>query len=907
MWSVPLTYAILPLAAICSAGELPPAYVQVTDTRIVLGNQFIERGLDLGGNTVRTTYIENKLTGRRIPVDSLEFVIRVDPGGELSPRDFRLISMPSIVDVPGGGKQVVCHLSHEKLNLQVKLVYELFGDDFYTRKWLETGLPPEPHVLNTVDLERLRINGASLFLAGPALGKNDQYQERLTVRLGQPVFTDDFFLGVEYPATENSIDQEGWITLRQYVGRKLEQQTWVSRKAVIGVAPNTPLNRVGDWFQKYIDRIRVAPVRRFIQWQSWWTTKKPTEEKVLLLIDKVKEEFLDKGIPLHAFLLDAHWQQKGWDVNREAFPNGLAPIKKRLSEVGLPMGLWMGFTQGGGDRQWCESQGYETTDAGLPCFAGPKWREHVRQQLLRYVNECDLNCWKTDYTLYTCEKTDHGHLAGLYSISAHADAMIDIQREIRRRRPDFYAYDGFWMSPWWLMYVDAIWPDLTDFLVEEVFPGTNARDAQITSRDAYLYRRLKLDKFQVPMHSLMTCEPIRAATPEVFRKTDPSEAPLNETPPFQGTEDPLDRWTNDVVMHVCRGTGLTELYVSPWLLDNGYGDNLRAVLKWGIEHNDILLPETRMILGDPRHLQVYGYAHFPQGTHRGIVGLRNPAFGSQLAQVVLDESAGVAESPDEYVVEIVYPYRRTLDGTYRYGDTLQCQLDGYQTLVFEATAVGSLSEPAVTGASCHLVERSRGSAVYELLGVPGTDQSCHILGVPGNVTALLDGKPFPLDKHGRFVVTYAGEKTQLVAETTTSSGELVIQMPAEYANGSLAILCQGRRALEVTCLATTNGRPIPLTPVRPNRSTYHVQAAQGWQCFLGSLPVGESRIRCTLPPESGHIDMKATIATEAPLVRHRLELSLPGEGEPSTKKTLLPLLYRDRQRQAIEVDLQQGQ
>ena len=175
------------------------------------------------------------------------------------------------------------------------------------------------------------------------------------------------------------------------------------------------------------------------------------------MIDKVKEQFLDKGIPLNVFLLDAFWQVDGWDINPRAFPHGFEPIKKRLGEIGLPMGLWMGLTQGGGNRQWCESHGYETTDAGWPCFAGPRWGEHVRKQLLRYIQDYDLACWKTDYTSYTCEKTDHGHLGGLYSVSAHADAMIDMQREIRRVKPDFYAFDGFWMSPWWLMYVDTIW------------------------------------------------------------------------------------------------------------------------------------------------------------------------------------------------------------------------------------------------------------------------------------------------------------------------------------------------------------------------------------------------------------------------------------------------------------------
>ena len=195
MWSVPITSVLMPLLALCSMGETPPAYVRVTDAQVVLGNQFIERGLDLSGGTVRTIYFENKLTGKRLPADSLEFVIRIDGATELSQRDFRLISAPHAADVPGGGKRVICQLSHEKLNLTVKLVYEILGGDFYTRKWLEIALPPASHLINTIDVERLGVNGASLLIAGPDPKNRDQFQERLTVRLGQPVFADSFFPG----------------------------------------------------------------------------------------------------------------------------------------------------------------------------------------------------------------------------------------------------------------------------------------------------------------------------------------------------------------------------------------------------------------------------------------------------------------------------------------------------------------------------------------------------------------------------------------------------------------------------------------------------------------------------------------------------------------------------------------
>lgn len=909
MWFAPLSLILLPLATIAHAGDAPSAYVLVTGDRIVLGNQYLERGLDLSGRTVRTAYIQNKLTKKRLPIESLEFVIRIDENTELSQADFRITSQPSVIDLPGGGKQVICRLNHAKLGFDVRVVYEALPDDFYTRKWLEITPPSTQHLINTIDVERLRIQGASLFLAGPAPGNQDWLQKQytpLTTRLGQPVFADNFFLGVEYPAAENSIDSAGWITLRQYVGRKTSQQTFESKKSVIGVAPNTPLNRVGDWFQRYIDRIRVAPVRRFIQWESWWSTARPTEAKVLMMIDKAKEEFLDKGIPLNAYLFSAHWQTDGWELNRKAFPNGLAPIKKRLDAIGLPMGFWMGLTQGGGTSQWFNSHGYELTETGHPCFAAPKWGNRVANIFLELVKDCGMVCWKNDYTVYTCEKTDHGHLGGLYSVAAHADAMIDLLQRTRRINPDFYAYDAAWVSPWWLMHFNAVWPDLTDYRLEYEFPCSNVRDNQITSRDAHIYRRFVTDRFPFPLHSIMTSEPIRAMPLEDFQKLHGSQTPPDVGTPFFGNEDPLDRWTNNIVMHYCRGTTLTELYVSPWMLEGGYGDNLRQVMKWGIENTDVLVPASRIILGDPRQLQVYGYAHFPKDLHRGIIGLRNPAFHRKSASIVLDESAGLAQSADEYVVQIVYPYRKTLAGTFRCGGKIECSLEAYETLVLEVTPLTDLAEPAILGAECRPVERSKDKLVCDLLGPPSSKQSCRVVWKAGVVTAALDGNRLELDGDAPIPLEFPGRRSQLAARVSAASNELVVRVPDDDVNPTIFVLCRGKDAENTQFAMTNKGRPMALRSVKPNRYTGYMTAGQGWQFFIGTLAVGENRLRYTLPPGSDKMAVQASISAEAPLAKHRLELNFSGGGESGKGKTSLPLLYGDRQKRVVEVDLQKG-
>ena len=520
-----------------------------------------------------------------MPVESLEFVIRIDEKTELSQRDFRMTSRPSTVDVPGGGKQVICQLSHEKPDLKVKLVYELLGDDFYTRKWLEIALPPQPHLINTIDVERLRIEDAALFLAGPDPKNQDWLQKHaLTVRLGQPVFADNFFLGVEYPAAENSIDPAGWIALRQYIGRKMgaaddgEQEGGDRRRARHAVESRRRLVPEVHRPDPSGPRASIHPVGELVDNQAAHGSEGAADDRqsqggVPRQGDSVE------CVPVSRALANQHVGIEPSSLSTRYGADQEATARDRLAD-----GLMDGALGGGLS---VESQGYETTDTGVPCFAAPKWGAYIEDQLLRHVKDWGLVCWKNDYTLYTCEKTDHGHLGGLYSVSAHADAMIDILQETRRIKPDFYAYDGFWLSPWWLMYVHTIWPDLTDFYVEYEFPGSNARDNQITSRDAHIYRRIMTDKFQVPLHSMMTCEPIRAVPPEVFRKMKGPEAPPSDSPPFVGDEDPLDRWTNNIVMHYCRGTTLTELYVSPWLLGDGFGDRLRNVMKWGIEHTDV--------------------------------------------------------------------------------------------------------------------------------------------------------------------------------------------------------------------------------------------------------------------------------------------------------------------------------
>ena len=122
----------------------------------------------------------------------------------------------------------------------------------------------------------------------------------------------------------------------------------------------------------------------------------------------------------------------------------------------------------------------------------------------------------------------------------------------------------------------------------------------------------------------------------------------------------------------------------------------------------------------------------------------------------------------------------------------------------------------------------------------------------------------------------------------------------------MVVLVRGKGAENIQYTMTNNGQPMALRSAKPNRYTHYATPGQGWQFFLGTLAVGENRLRYTLPPGSEKMAVQASLSAEAPLAKHRLELNFSGGGEPGKEKTSLPLLYGDRQRQVVEVDLRKG-
>jgi hypothetical protein len=92
------------------------------------------------------------------------------------------------------------------------------------------------------------------------------------------------------------------------------------------------------------------------------------------------------------------------------------------------------------------------------------------------------------------------------------------------------------------------------------------------------------------------------------------------------SSDPGGDFSNEVRSYFGSGTQLQEMYITPSLLTPANWDVLAEAAKWS-RRNASTLVDTHWVGGDPRWLQIYGWAAWsPQ---KAILTLRNPSAQAQ--------------------------------------------------------------------------------------------------------------------------------------------------------------------------------------------------------------------------------------------------------------------------------------
>jgi hypothetical protein len=662
----------LPICFLQVLSAAGPVEVRTKASSIVLANDYLERTISLADGDVGTRQLVNKITGRAYVLRGNEFEVRFNTervgynfGGE-NPRVMTAagarVASRDVKDTPRGGKCVTLHLAPAR-NAVVDLMYELDPTDFYTRQWIHIAKPQQ----------------GTNFLEWVAPASNEWGVPRFTLGgFGQPLFAEDLFLGLEYPTGIDAATGSE-VTLGGNVGVNIPDRGYTSESAVMGVAP---AGMVHQQFLDYVSRIRVAPVRPYLLYNSWYDLQRlaMNHDNTLERVPTFQKLLLGKyGLHLDSFVLDDGWDDmhKLWQIDQQRFPGGFTDLTNALKTINSHLGIWFGPIGGYDQREvriaTGKAEGMEITPSGRYfCTAGKNYSRLSADTLLKYQKEYGINYFKLDGIVFGCDAPDHGHPQGIYSDEATARTFIDLLGKLRAQDPKVFLNitTSIWLSPWWLKYADTVWMGGSDSGYLPSVPTLAPRQSAISYRDSVLYSDFVTYKAQFPISSLMTHGIIKG-----------------KANMLGGEKEQLEDFRDEVVHYYSVGNMMYELYISPEILSPEEMDVLGNVTKWAEANAHPLLDNSTMVGGDPAQREPYGYVH--SNAEKSIVTLRNPFVRPRTMKLKIDEENGFRKFQGTQILDVEYPTFKRVASAAKFGDTVTFDLDAYEQLVAELHNGGS--------------------------------------------------------------------------------------------------------------------------------------------------------------------------------------------------------------------------
>jgi hypothetical protein len=760
----------------------------------------------------------------------------------LTKKDFILIDAQT-VPLPDGGQSVVLTFRGNETTLLARITYRLGKDDFIVRR----------------NLALMDSSFGHHFLRRIAPRRGEVKQITSVIKkgeFGQPVAflvrDGGGFFGLEYPASQNSMQSSGSISASlscsQEMGMLIGKE-WVESEWVVEAV--TPDSRVKKWFFTYLDGIRVAPLKPYTLYNSWYDLRSPeypkvpkenfmSEQSSMKMINLLRKNMIEKhGIALDAFVLDDGWDvyESDWVLRKDQFPKGMKPLTEELKKTKTNLGIWFGPTGGYSFRKkrlaWMKLHGYEVVGDQM-CVAGEKYGALLKKRVTDFVKHDGVGYFKWDGIQFSCSEPGHGHPVDIYSRRAVLERVRELGAAVREKNPEMFLNitSGTWLSPWWVKYANTIWMQGGDYGYADV-PSISQRDAAITYRDFMLYDDLHTKDLWFPVANLMTHGIIKG------------KLELLGSP-----EEPLDKFTDDALLYVARGVAMYELYISPDILTEGEWDALSASLAWARDRFSVLSASTEMIGGNPQEREAYGYTHFKG--NRGVIAVRNPFVQTATLNIQLESAQGLDAGATDLVLERVYPTRWISPRLYRAEDMVRIELEAYETAVYELYPLEEATEPLPAGVVFDVVA---GPQHQYTVRYHTASPDARILN-PGMVASVTTGTgtspasrfAFRVDRTPQ-VVTNNVFKAGTDGSSFTMRGEL-----SETAiDGSLAILLTPDKAVgsgpKPDITVTINGTAVPakmeeqegrsqwyLVPVSAGKfeATVQIRAGKGESSWRGS-------------------------------------------------------------------------
>lgn len=163
----------------------------------------------------------------------------------------------------------------------------------------------------------------------------------------------------------------------------------------------------------------------FQERNRWWNGKpyleSMNEARMLEEID------VAHAVGIDVFVLDTGWYEKtgDWEVSRKRFPNGLAPIRARLDQYGMKLGLWFNPTAAAlSSRMYRDQRRFVITKDGREGQPSEIWETEASQRmclvsgysdafadkLIQVARETGARYFKWDaIAQYGCDSGEHDH------------------------------------------------------------------------------------------------------------------------------------------------------------------------------------------------------------------------------------------------------------------------------------------------------------------------------------------------------------------------------------------------------------------------------------------------------------------------------------------------------------------
>lgn len=792
----------------------------------------------------------------------------------LNKRDFRW-QLYKIREESAGAKEIEFVLDGVNQKLELKIIYRLEPDKFYVRRKLalrdaETG----GHFLEKIVIwsgsrrvlqppavqqaPKARIEGSSEAVAMEQVNDGSQGQEKPVLvksgGFGQPVALTagqaGAFWGLEYPAAHNQVAAKSGdsveVSCWQDFGRKIEADWLESAWLVMALTPDPYVKK---WFFDYLDDIRVAPLRPYTLYNSWYDLRSAeyprvpeanvmNEINVRRMINLVRENMIEKhGIKLDAFVLDDGWDvyESDWALRSAQFPNGLRSIATELAKTGTALGLWFGPAGGYSFRMkridWMKAHGYEVVGQGknraMLCLGGKNYSQLFAKRTADLVDDAGVGYFKWDGVQFSCSEPDHGHPIGIFSGPAILNSLIEKCRNVRQKKNDIFLNitSGTWLSPWWLKYANTIWMDGADYAFAGV-PSPTGRDGAMTYRDYVLYDDFHNKGLWFPIANLMTHGIIKGKLESI------------------SNNEPLEKFTDDVLLYFARGVSMYELYISPDILSPGEWNAISLGLRWARDRFPIL-SHSEMIGGDPARAETYGFVHFTG--KKGIIAARNPGSNGSSLEATLDPAYGLDTDAASLVVEQVYPIRRVWPQLFSAGGRLTIPLDAFETAIYEIYPLSEAAGPLLAGITCNH-EAAGGMEIMASFSDPAGDvrllnpEIVREIRVQDRVLAVSDlGKLFPQAPPALTDVLFKGRGGRKHARVETA-----FSVDPSVSQAQLAILLSQDAAV--------GGKVFPEVEIRINgkKITPAVEKQDGaYSWFMIEIPAGRHRVVIQAKPAPG--------------------------------------------------------